>query len=146
MARIALQTEKNINYVKIFRDSDFMIKNAVDAISHSTCGMAIDLNAKAIVACSLSGMTARMVSRFRGPTDILGMTTEEQTWRKLSLSWGVYPVKAQAQCGTERLFAHAVECARSIGMVQAGDHVVITGGMPLGVPGGTNTLKVHTVE
>lgn len=146
MARIALQTEKNINYVKIFRDSDFMIKNAVDAISHSTCGMAIDLNAKAIVACSLSGMTARMVSRFRGPTDILGMTTEEQTWRKLSLSWGVIPVMSEMFPSTEVLFYSAKKAAKETLGLSKGDRVVITGGITNGSSGNTNMIKIEMIE
>ena len=92
MSKIAEHTEKNIDYEKLFRTSEFIIKNTVDAISHATCGMAIDIGAKTIVACTLSGMTARMVSRFRSPVDIIGMTTDEHTWRKLALSWGVFPV------------------------------------------------------
>ena len=79
MARIAETTEKSIDYTKLFRTSEFKIKNTVDAISHATCGMAIDVDAKAIAVCSLSGMTARMVSRFRSPVDILGITTNEKT-------------------------------------------------------------------
>ena len=75
MARIAENTEKNIHYEKRFLSSEFKIKNTVDAISHATCGMAIDIDAKAIAVCSLSGMTARMVSRFRPPVDIVGLTT-----------------------------------------------------------------------
>ncbi|MBR2431669.1 MAG: pyruvate kinase, partial [Clostridia bacterium] len=70
MARIAESTEKNIKYAKRFKSADFTIRNTVDAISHATCGMAIDISAKAIAVCTLSGMTARMVSRFRNPADI----------------------------------------------------------------------------
>ena len=79
MAKIAETTESNIHYQKRFHNSAFKIKNTVDAISHATCGMAMDIGAKAIVACSLSGMTARMVSRFRSPVDIVGLTTDERT-------------------------------------------------------------------
>ncbi len=145
MARIALQTEKNINYEKVFRDSNFLIKNAVDAISHSTCGMAIDVSAKAIVACSLSGMTARMVSRFRGPTDILGMTTDEKTWRKLSLSWGVLPVMSEVFPSTEVLFYAAKKAAKASFGLSNGDRVVITGGMTNGASGNTNMIKIEVI-
>ena len=95
MAKIAEQTEKNINYKKRFLNTEFQTSEAVDAISHATCGMAIDIGAKAIVACTLSGMTARMISRFRSPVDILGITTSERTLRKLALSWGVDVYKRQ---------------------------------------------------
>ena len=91
MAKIAETTENNIDYTDIFYGTEFKIKNTVDAISHATCAVAIDIGAKTIVACSLSGMTARMVSRFRCPVDIIGLTTEESTYRKLALSWGVTP-------------------------------------------------------
>ena len=145
MARIARQTEKNIDYVKIFRDSEFIIKNASDAISHATCGMAIDLNAKAIVASSLSGMTARMVSRFRCPVPIVGMTTNEKTWRKLSLSWGVYPAISEMYNSTDVLFYEAKKQAKKSLSLESGDKVVITGGMTNGSSGNTNMIKVETV-
>ena len=79
MAKIAETTEGNIDYKKRFHDADFQIRNMTDAISHSTCGMSIDIEAKAIVACSISGMTARMISRFRSPVAIIGLTTNENT-------------------------------------------------------------------
>ena len=145
MARIAQQTEKNIDYIRVFRDSKFIIKNATDAISHATCGMAIDLEAKVIVACSLSGMTARMVSRFRCPHDILGMTTDEKTWRKLSLSWGVLPVISEKFTSTDVLFYAAKNLAKQHFCLDMGDRVVITGGMTNGASGNTNMIRVETV-
>lgn len=145
MARIARQTEKNIDYVKIFKNSEFIIKNASDAISHSTCGMAIDLEAKAIVASTLSGMTARMVSRFRCPVPIVGMTTDEGTWRKLSLSWGVLPALSEMYNSTDVLFYEAKKRAVQSLRLGKGDRVVITGGMTNGSSGNTNMIKVETV-
>ncbi len=145
MARIASQTEKNISYDKVFRDSEFIIRNASDAISHSTCGMAIDLDAKAIVASSLSGMTARMVSRFRCPVDIIGMTTDEKTWRKLALSWGVLPAMSEKYFSTDVLFYEAARLAKQSLGLSAGDRVVITGGMTNGSSGNTNMIKVETI-
>ncbi|MEG1806210.1 MAG: pyruvate kinase, partial [Clostridia bacterium] len=91
MAKIAEQTEKNINYKKRFKETSYKIKNTVDAVSHSTCNMSMDIDAKAIVVCTLTGSTARMVSRFRTPTPILALTTDEKVYRKLNLSWGVTP-------------------------------------------------------
>ena len=145
MARIAKQTEKNIDYVKIFRGSDFIIQNASDAISHSTCGMAIDIKAKAIVASTLSGRTARMVSRFRCPVQILGMTTDEKTWHKLALSWGVLPVMSEMYSSTDVLFYEAMRRAKQYMSLEKGDRVVITGGMTNGSSGNTNMIKVETV-
>ena len=143
MSRIAEHTEKNINYARRFHDSQFQIRNIVDAISHATCGMAIDIDAKAIVACSLSGMTCRMISRFRPPIDIVGVTTNEKTWRKLALSWGVVPVMCEELPSTEVLFYAAKKLAQSTMGLQPGNRVVITGGVTDGTSGNTNLIKVE---
>ncbi len=145
MASIALQTEQNIDYKKMFNDSDFIIRNTVDAISHATCSMAIDVEAKAIAVCSLSGSTARMVSRFRSPTDILGVTTEEGTWRKLALSWGVTPVMSEMFNSLDVLFYTAKNLAKSTMGLKKGDRIVITGGVTNGSSGNTNIIKVEQV-
>jgi pyruvate kinase len=112
MDRIAFNTEQNIHYSKRFLNREFKIKNTVDAISHAPCGMAIDIDAKAIAVCSLSGMTARMVSRFRPPVSIIGLTTEEKTWRELSLSWGVIPVLCENFNSTDVLFYTAAKLTK----------------------------------
>ena len=145
MARIAMQTEKSINYTKRFGNSEFRIKNPVDAISHSTCGMAIDLDAKVIAVCSLSGMTVRMVSRFRSPVDIMGMTVDKKTWRKLSMSWGVTPVLCETYESTDVLFYAAKNKAIATFGLEPGDRIIVTGGMTNGVSGNTNLIKVETV-
>ena len=145
MARIALQTETAIDYERVFYDSDFMIKNMVDAISHATCGMAIDIKAKAIAVCSLSGMTARMVSRFRCPIDILGVTADERTWRKLALSWGVTPVTSEMFNSLDVLFYTATKLAKSQMSLKKGDRIVITGGVTNGSSGNTNLIKIETI-
>ena len=145
MARIAESTEKNIHYQKRFLSSEFKIKNTVDAISHATCGMAIDINARAIAVCSLSGMTARMVSRFRPPVDIIGLTTDQKTWRKLSLSWGVIPVMCENYPSTEVLFYSAQKLTKETLKLNDGDKIVITGGVTNGKSGNTNLIKVETV-
>ena len=145
MSRIALQAEMGIDYAKMFYNSDFIIKNTVDAISHATCGMAIDIKAKAIAVCSLSGGTARMVSRFRCPIDILGVTTEERTWRKLALSWGVTPVMSEMFNSLDVLFYTAAKLAKSRMALRKGDRIVITGGVTNGSSGNTNLIKVETI-
>ena len=145
MSRIAEQTEQNIHYEKRFLTSEFKIKNTVDAISHATCGMAIDIDAKAIAVCSISGMTVRMVSRFRSPVDILGLTTNEKTWYKLALSWGVTPVMCEHFESTDVLFYTAKQLAVSTFGLKKGDRIVVTGGMTNGVSGNTNIIKIETV-
>ncbi len=145
MARIVESTEKNIHYAKRFYSSEFKIKSPVDAISHATCAMAIDLGARAIVACSLSGMTARMVSRFRSPVDILGLTADEGTWRKLSLSWGVTPLLCEKLPSTEVLFYRATQLAKATLGMQKGERIVITGGVTDGRSGNTNLIKVEEI-
>lgn len=146
MAQIVEETEKHIHYAKRFRTTEFKIKNRVDAISHATCGMAIDIDAKAIVVTSMSGMTVRMVSRFRAPVDIIGMATNKKVWYKLSLSWGVLPVLSEQFNSTDVLFYHALQVAKQNIALQAGDSIVMTGGITNGKSGNTNLIKVETVD
>jgi pyruvate kinase len=146
MAEIAEFTETQINYRKRFANTEFQIRSNLDAISHATCAMAIDVDAKCIVVCSMSGKTARMVSRFRCPVDILGMTTNQKVWRKLALSWGVTPVLAKEFTSIDVMFYYAVEAASSTFGLKTGDNVVVTGGQINGKSGNTNTIKVETVE
>ena len=145
MAKIAETTEHSINYTKRFYEADFQIRNLTDAISHSTCGMSIDIEAKAIVACTLSGMTARMVSRFRSPVPIIGLTTNEHTWRKLALSWGVTPVICEQFTSTDVLFYTAKNLARKVLNLSKKDRIVITGGDTMGHSGNTNLIKIEEI-
>lgn len=144
MSKICEETEKNIHYDKRFRSYQFTIKNTLDAISHATCQMAIDIHAKAVVVCSLSGMTARMVSRFRSPTDIIGVTVSEKVWRRLALSWGVTPVLTEEYPSVEVLFYHAKELAKKYFKLKKNDLFVITGGQ-MNKSGNTNLIKIETV-
>ncbi len=145
MARIAETTEQNIQYVDRFHDSKFLIQNEVDAVSHATCQMAIDIQASAIVACTISGLTARMVSRFRGPVDIIGLTTDEKTWRKLSLSWGVLPQLCEYYPSTDVLFYAARKITIDALHLQKGNKIVITGGVVTGKSGNTNLIKIEDI-
>ena len=145
MAKIAETTESTIDYKKRFHDAEFNIRNMVDAISHSTCGMAIDIEAKAIVACSLSGKTARMVSRFRPPVPIIGLTTSERTWRKLAMSWGVIPAICETFNSTDVLFYTAKKMATKQLSLVASDRIVITGGNTTGHSGNTNLIKIEEI-
>ena len=146
MAEIAEYTESQIKYTKRFRTSDFETRSIQDAISHATCAMAVDVQAKCIVASTLSGTTARMVSRFRCPVDIIGMTTSEKVWRKLNLSWGVTPVLCEEFSSMEVMFYHAMKKAKEVFSLQSGDAVVLTGGLINGKVGNTNVIKVETVK
>ena len=145
MSRIAEETEKDIDYAKRFRNSNFKIRNTIDAVSHSTAALSIDIDARLIVVCTRSGATARMVSRFRSPKPIIGMTTEEKVWRKLALSWGVQPVMSEEFQSTDVLFYHAIIAAKNSGMAEKGDNIVITGGLPNGRSGNTNLIKLETL-
>lgn len=145
MAKIAEETEKNISYDKRFRTAQFHIRNTVDAISHATCGMAIDIGSDVIAVCSLSGTTVRMVSRFRCPADILGVTTDRKTWRKLSLSWGVTPVMCETFNSIDVLFYTAAKLAKQVFSLEDGEKIIITGGITNGTSGNTNLIKVETV-
>ncbi|MBQ7400001.1 MAG: pyruvate kinase [Clostridia bacterium] len=145
MVEIAEFTEKCIDYKKRFRTAEFKIKSNLDAVSHSACSMAIDLEAKCIVVNSISGTTARMVSRFRSPVDILGITTNEKAWRKLNLSWGVTPALCEEYNSTEVMFYTSLNRAKSVFGLQKGDNVVLTGGQINGKSGNTNVIKVETI-
>ena len=146
MAEIAEFTEKGIDYKKWFLTTDFRIRNILDAISHATCAMAIDVKAKCIVVSSKSGQTARMVSRFRSPVDIIGMTTSEKAWRKLNMSWGVTPALTEEYSSVEVVFYQALCKAKDILKLSSGDNVVLTGGQINGPAGNTNTIKVEMVK
>ncbi len=145
MVMIAEYTEQQIDYVKRFKVADFPIKNNIDAISHSACSMAIDVKAKSIVVNSLSGKTARLVSRFRCPVDIIGMTTSEKAWHKLSMNWGVTPVMCRKFESLEDMFDHALYVAKNTFSLKEGDNVVLTGGQITGETGNTNVIKVESI-
>ena len=145
MSNIAEHTEKNIHYVKRFKNSNFEIRNTVDAVSHATCTMAIDVNAKSIVACTVSGATARMISRFRSPVDIIGLTTNPKTYHKLSLSWGVIPAKCPLFNSTDVLFYNARQVATQTLDLKTNDRIIITGGIANGQAGNTDTIKIDTL-
>ncbi len=145
MVKIAEYTEQQIDYVKRFKVTEFPMNNNMDAISHSACNMAIDVKAKSIVVNSLSGRTARLVSRFRCPVDIIGMTTSERVWRKLSLNWGVTPVMCKTFESLEDMFDHAVSESKRVFDLKLGDNVVLTGGQVTGETGNTNVIKVESI-
>ena len=145
MGEIAEETENHIDYIEQFRTRPFIIHNRVDAISHAACTMAIDLNAKAIVVTSLSGLTVRMVSRFRAPITILGLATGKRAWYKLALSWGVVPLVTEQFPNMEVLYYYALKASRDALNLNPGDTVVVTGGNTNGESGNTNEIRIETV-
>ena len=146
MAEIAESTEKTIDYRKQFATTEYEIQNNIDAVSHATCAMAIDTKAKGVVISSLSGVTVRMVSRFRPPVDIIGMTTSRKAWRKLNLSWGVTPVLSEEFNSVDVMFYHALQKAKQIFGLNKGDNVILTGGQINGKSNNTNTIRLETVR
>lgn len=146
MSRIALRAEDDINYLSRLKSREPNIKpNITDAISHSACLMAGDLNATSIVTVTKSGRTARMISKYRPQSPIVGGSLSEKVCRQLSLSWGVIPLLIEEKQDADELFDHALERAKEEGLVEEGDTVVLTAGVPLGIAGTTNLIKAHIV-
>ena len=144
MVRIAVRTECDINYLQRFKDRKNMSSpDVTNAISHATCTMAGDLNAAAILAVSKSGRTARMISKYRPYSPIIGACLTEKVYRQLGLSWGVAPLLLEQKNKAEELFDYAVDTAEAAGLISKGDVVVLTAGVPLGVSGTTNLIKVQ---
>lgn len=145
MAEIAEYTEQHTDYKQRFLSTEYMGQNNLDCISHAVCSMAMDVNAKAVVVCSVSGKTAMLVSRFRTPVDIIGMTTDRKIWRRLSMSWGVTPVMADEFPSMDVMFYYAKKAAADTLNLHSGDNVLLTGGPINGQIGNTNTIKIEQI-
>ena len=144
MARIAERTEKDIDYSREFKPRRLAERpDVTSAISHATCTTAMDLNAAAIVAVSKSGRTVGRIAKYRPSCPVIGCVTHPRVCRQLSLMWGVIPVEMEEQATADELFDHAVKLAEDKGLISRGDLVVITAGVPLGLSGTTNMLKVQ---
>ena len=144
MVRIATRTEHDINYLQRFRQRRTMCNpDVTNAISHATCTMAGDLSAAAIVTVTKSGRTARMISKYRPNCTIIGECLTEKVCRQLNLEWGVEPILITEEQDASQLFEKAVDVAEMAGFVSKGELVVLTGGVPLGVSGTTNLIKVQ---
>lgn len=146
MATIAEQAENGINYKKRFLALDPETNSITDAVSHSACAAAFDLDAKAIIAVSQTGYTARKISRFRPSAPIIAPTTSEKAYNQLALNWGVTPTLSKMQDSSDDLFRHVAVCAVNTGIVREGDLVVIAAGVPVGVAGNTNTMRIEKVK
>ena len=144
MVKIAIRTEQDINYTARFKARENLSNpDITNAISHATCTTANDLKAAAIITVTQSGRTARMISKYRPDCTIIGGSMSPKVCRQLNLSWGVTPLIMEPKDDADELFEHAVDVVEKAGLISMGDITVITGGVPLGVPGTTNILKVH---
>lgn len=153
MSRIAESAEKDIDYLSRMNKAEKAIaesfvdnKNITTAIAHATCHIAMNLEAAAIITVTLSGFTAEAVSRFKPGCPIIGCTLSERVAKQLNILWGVTPMLLPEEESTDQLFADAVEAVRKTGRIKAGDKVVITAGVPMGVTGNTNMIRVVEVE
>ena len=145
MAEIAEYTEQHTDYIQRFRSTEYIGKDNLDCISHAVCSMALDVKAKAVVVCSVSGKTAMLVSRFRTPVNIIGMTTDKKIWRRLSMSWGVTPVMAEMFPSMDVMFYYAKKATAEVLDLQPGDNILLTGGAINGRGGNTDTIKIETI-
>ena len=144
MVKIASRTEQDINYMSRLKKRSILTNpDITNAIAHATCTTAMDLNASAIITVSNSGRTARMVSKYRPACPIIGCSVNKDVCRKMSLSWGVTPLLVELKHNSDELFDHAVDKAEEMGLIKQGEIVVLTAGVPLGISGTTNMIKVH---
>jgi pyruvate kinase len=146
MARIAIKTESALDYDNLVHTRGKSTRQTTtDAISYATCTTAHNLGAAAIITATESGSTARMVSKYRPKSPIIAVTPRAKTLRKLMLMWGVKPVFAPITEGTDSLIEQSINVSLEEGLIKNGDLVVITAGVPVGIPGTTNLLKVEVV-
>ncbi|BDG61025.1 pyruvate kinase [Caldinitratiruptor microaerophilus] len=149
MARIAERTEEALDYAAILarkrRQAGERLATVTEAISHGTVATAADLGAAAIITATASGFTARMVSKYRPRAPIIAVTPNPRVSRQLTLVWGVHPVVKEEATSTDTMMDRAIEGALESGLVRGGDLVVITAGVPLGIQGTTNLIRVETV-
>ena len=145
MAEIAESTENSINYTGRFLRENVKSNTITDAVCHASCTTAIDLNASAIVALTLTGHTARMISKFRPNCPIIAATTDESCYHQLALSWGVIPVMNNRQTDTEALFDSAIKKLDKTSIARRGDRVIIIGGSHLDAIGTSDVMRVHQI-
>jgi pyruvate kinase len=147
MAEIAVKIEGSLNYDEIFRTKFQCADNTItNAISMATCRTALSLNASAIITATASGYTAISVSKFRPKAPVVAATHSERVMRMLSLTWGVFPVKTEKMKATDEVIEQSVQKALAENHIKNGDLVVVTAGVPVGVAGSTNLIKVHVVS
>ncbi len=146
MDRIAIKTEQNINYLeRLRRRGQLHAPKITDAITHNACTMAGDLDATAIITVTKSGKTAHSVSRFRPEAPIIGGVMTKKVQRQMNLTWGVIPIVIDEMMDAEELIQHAIKRSVEEGLLEEGDVVVVTAGVPLGISGTTNLIRAEMV-
>lgn len=145
MSRIVMQAEKNHEFMQFLKNDAYVIHSTYDALSHSACTLSNDIHAKALVVCTRTGTSAKMISRFRPMADIIAMTTNARAYRKLALSWGVLPIMSEEYTSVDVLFHFAKCAAKESGLVKKGDVIVITGGTPNGKSGNSDLINIATI-
>lgn len=148
MARIAERAEQDINYKRRLQTQTTVLyqQDTTSSICHATCSIAAELNVAAIITVTMSGFTSSMIARYKPDCMIISCTTSRMVWRQMNLQWGVRPLLIAQENTAEELFREAIYAAKEAGYVKAGDRVVLTAGMPLGVSGKTNMLRVEEVQ
>lgn len=146
MDAIARRTEADINYAKRMKKLAKSTRLSVAAATaHAACTTAMDVGADAILTVSQRGITARLVSRFRPGTAVVALLLDEQVQRQMALYWGVEPITMPYASNTDELVELAVQAAENAGLVKSGDLVVVTAGVPVGISGTTNMIRVCQV-
>ncbi len=147
MAQIARDTEDSIRYWDNLHKGQYRTVSAVnDAITHTCCLTAMDLDAKAILTMTSTGHSARMISRYRPACPVAAVTTRESVRRRLAICWGVIPILSGEVSSTDRIFSLCADVALKERLAQNGDVIVIAAGVPLGKTGSTNLIKAHVVD
>ena len=146
MKNICITTELSDDFNKNIYETDVSsLNNVTNSIARNTCEIAKELEASAIISCTSSGNTSRVISKFKPKTNIIAATTTEKVARQLSVVWGVYPIVIQEAKETDELIERAIFGAINEGYVNEGDLTVVTAGIPLGVSGNSNLIKVHII-
>lgn len=145
MAKIAERTEADIDYVGRLKKRDYAPSDDTTAISHATCNIAAEVNANAILTVTLSGFTASMVSMYKPNCQIIACTVNPTVCRQANLMFGVSPLHIRQEDTADELFREAITSAKNAGYLKTGDKVVLTAGVPLGIPGRTNMIRVEEI-
>jgi len=147
MDRITRETEKMLPFeLALSEKRTWLEQKTEELISYNACVTAHSLGARAIIAFTESGSTAGRVSKYRPRTTVLAMTPNEAVCRRLTLHWGVLPIRIETPSSISELFSMASTFAKKINLAKTGELVVITGGIPLGLAGTTNLLKVEVID
>ncbi len=146
MAKIAVRTEEALEYRRKLEHFELASEKTItDAISYATCRAAQELGASAIISSTQSGHTARMVSKYKPKAPIVAVTPSEKVAAELTLTWGVYPLLCPPTAYTDEIFNTGVQVAVRSGLINHGDLVIFTAGVPVGLPGTTNFMRIDTV-